>query len=107
MINYNDAEKALEYLKSTDAEAARRRAYAAALDDMKKTALAMIVNSFDKGSAAEKLKKAEGHPDYHTHLENLKKANQEWFEMQNKRTSAALQIEMWRSVNSNQRKGNI
>ena len=107
MIDYNDAEKALEFLKSTDKEAARLRARAGALDDFKKPALAMMFNSYTEGSAAANLKKAEGSMDYKNHLENLRQANQEWYEMQNKRNSAERQVEMWRSVNSNQRKGNI
>ena len=67
----------------------------------------MVYNSFDEGSAAEKLKKAEGSTDYHNHLEKLRNANMEWELIRNKRKSAELQIEMWRSINSNQRKGNV
>lgn len=107
MIDVNDAEKALNYLKSTDSDAARAKAYASALDDAKKTVLAMVYNSFDQGSGTEKLKKAEGSNDYHSHLEKLRSANEEWELIRNKRKSAELQIEMWRSINSNQRKGNI
>jgi hypothetical protein len=108
MISYDDAEKALNYLKSTDLEAARLRAYSDALEDLKKNVVAMLVNGIaEKLSAADKLKRAEGHIDYHAHIEKLRKAKEEWFVMQNKRNSAATQIDMWRSVNSNQRKGNI
>lgn len=107
MIVDVDAEKALEYLKSTDAEAARAKAYASALDDAKKTVLAFCYNELTEGSAADRLKKAEGSTDYHSHLEKLRKANEEWEILKNKRNSAATQIEMWRSFNANQRKGNI
>lgn len=107
MIDLTAAEKALEFLKSTDIEAARAKAYASALDDMKKTVLAMIYNEIPEGSAAEKTKKAEGHKDYQDHLEKLRKANEEYHILNNQRISAATQIDMWRSINSNQRKGNI
>lgn len=108
MIDYNDAEKALDYLKSTDNEAARLRAYADALDDLKKNVVAMLVNGItEKLSAADKLKQAEGSQEYHSHIEKLRKAKEDWFIIQNKRNSAVHQIEMWRSVNSNQRRGNI
>lgn len=107
MIDVADAEKALNFLKETDVEAARRKAYASALDDMKKTVLAMTYNDFKEGSAADRLKKAEGHRDYQDHLEKLRKANEEYHVLNNQRISAATQIEMWRSINSNQRKGNI
>lgn len=107
MIDINDAEKALHFLKNTDKEAARLRAYADILDDMKKPVLAMIYNAIDTGSAADRLKKAEGHQDYINHLEKLRMASEEWYVMNNRRISAATQIDMWRSINSNQRKGNI
>jgi len=51
MIDYSDAEKALEFLKSTDKEAARAKARAEALDDAKKTVLALVYNEFGEGSA--------------------------------------------------------
>ena len=107
MINYDDAEKALGFLKSTDTEAARLRAYASALDDMKKSVLAMVYNELKEGSAADRTKKAEGSKEFQSHLEKLRSANEEWYVMQNQRNSAATQIDMWRSVNSNQRKGNV
>ena len=108
MIDLTDAEKALEFLKNTDQEAGRRKAYAGALDDMRKTVLAMTYNELEaKGSAADRLKKAEGNPDYLAHLEKLRKANEDYHVMNNQRITASTQIEMWRSVNSNQRKGNI
>lgn len=107
MIDYNDAEKGLNYLKDTDAEAARAKAYANALDDMKKTVLAMVYNDLKEGSASDRLKKSEGSLDYQNHLEKLRKANEEWELLRNRRKTAELQVEMWRSVNSNQRKGNI
>jgi hypothetical protein len=107
MITYEDAEKALDFMKQTDKEAARLKAYAGALDDMKKTVLAMVYNDIKDGPQGDRLKQAEGHPDYVKHLEKLRIANEENYVMTNKRISSATQIEMWRSVNSNQRKGNI
>ncbi|WP_086931582.1 hypothetical protein [Agarilytica rhodophyticola] len=107
MIDINDAEKALDYLKSTDKEAARLRALSGALDDMRKTMIALLYNEETEGSAADRLKKAEGSEHYKNHIESLRNANEEWYLIQNQRKSAELQIEMWRSINSNQRKGNI
>ena len=107
MIDITAAEKALDFLKGTDIEAARLRAHKDALDDMKKTALAMIYNELKDGSAADRLKKAEGHSDYRAHLENLRAANEKHLVMMHQRNSAQQQIDMWRSINSNQRKGNI
>lgn len=107
MIDVGDAEKALDYLKGTDREAGRLKTYASAQDDLKKTIIALTYNDLKEGSAADRLKKAEGSEHYRAHLEKLRKANEEWEVMRNMRKSAELQIEMWRSINSNQRKGNI
>tara|TARA_R110000851_G_scaffold240370_1_gene393087 strand:+ start:66 stop:389 length:324 start_codon:yes stop_codon:yes gene_type:complete len=107
MIYIEDAEKALEFLKSTDVEAARLRSHKEALDDMKKTALAMIYNEIKEGSAADKLKRSEGDKQYKSHLENLRAANEKHLVMMHQRNTAQQQIDMWRSINSNQRKGNI
>lgn len=107
MIDYSDAEKALEFLKSTDKEAARAKARAEALDDAKKTVLALVYNEFGEGSAADRQKKAEGSEDYNRHISALESARVEWETLRNQRKTAELQIEMWRSVNSNQRKGNV
>jgi len=107
MIDYDDAEKALEFLKKTDKEAARLQAHADALEDNKKVVLAFVYNEMESGSAADRLKRAEGHKDFAEHLEKLRKAREENLTMKNQRITAATQIDMWRSVNSNQRKGNI
>lgn len=107
MINYDDADKALNFLKSTDAESARLKSLYYALDDMKKHVLAVIYNDIEGGSAADRLKKAEGSEDYRLHLEKIRAAHEGHVAMASQRKSAELQIEMWRSVNSNQRKGNV
>jgi len=107
MIDLTDAEKALDFLKNTDKECARLKARATALDGMKKSVVALLYNEIESGSAADKLKKSEGHPDNIAHLENLRQANEEFHSMNNQRLTASTQIDMWRSVNSNQRKGNI
>lgn len=106
MIDYKDAEKALEYLKQTDTEAARLRALYMGLDDIKKTVLAAAYEQ-QEGSAADKTQKALNSESYAQHLSKINEAFCSWETLRNKRKSAELQIEMWRSVNSNQRRGNI
>lgn len=107
MIDYNDAEKALDYLKSTDKEAARLKSRYHLLDDRKKTIMAVIFGDVEGKSAADKEKKALADKRYRDHLMEVSNAHEEWLVIYNQRKSAELQIEMWRSVNSNQRKGNI
>jgi len=106
MIDFSDAEKALDYLKSTDTPAAKAKCLYEALDDQKKTVLAIVFMG-SKGGAGERAKNAEGSEEYINHLGKLNDARLDFETLRNKRKSAELQIEMWRSVNSNQRKGNI
>lgn len=106
MIDYNDAEKALEFLKGSDVEFARRKALYEGLDDQKKTIEALaFINA--KGSAAERSQCARASDEYQYHINALHEARLDFETMRNQRMTAALQIDMWRSVNSNQRKGNI
>lgn len=106
MINYNDAEKALEFLKSSDVEFARRKCLYEGLDDQKKTIEALaFINA--KGSAAERAQIAKCDDGYQDHIQAINEARIEFETMRNQRQTAALQIEMWRSVNSNMKKGNI
>lgn len=105
-IGIEDAEKALFYLKETDTEFARRKAEYESLVDLKKTIIALEFQDA-KGSAAERTKIAEAADTYQLHVKKIKDALYGFEEMRNKRKSAELQIEMWRSINSNIRRGNI
>ena len=106
MISYDDAEKALNYLKATDEEAARAKALYQGLDEAKKTVLACEFMKAD-GSASERNQIALSSGEYLLHLEKMDNSLLDFEIIKNRRKSAELQIEMWRSVNSNQRKGNI
>ena len=106
MINYNDAAVALDYLLQTDEEAARTKVVYEALYEQRKTIRA--VQFLDaKGSAAERTEKALASKEYQEHLSLLKDAQIEFEIIRNKRFTKQSIIEMWRSVNSNQKKGNI
>ena len=106
MIDYNDAEKALEFLKSTDVEFARRKALYEGLDDQKKTVEALAFMK-SEGSAAERSQRSKASDEYQDHINAIHEARLEFETMRNQRQTAVLQIEMWRSVNSNMRKGNV
>ena len=106
MIDYNDAEKALEFLKSCDVEFARRKALYEGLDDQKKTVEALAFMKAE-GSAAERSQRAKASDMYQDHIKDLHDARLEFETMRNQRQTAVLQIDMWRSVNSNMKKGNI
>jgi len=106
MLNYQDAHNALMYLVETDESAAKAKSYYQALDDAKKTIEAYEFISAS-GSAAERKQKALASTAYLEHLAKVEQALLDWEILRNKRATAALQIEMWRSINSNQKKGNI
>lgn len=106
MIDYGDAEKALGFLKSTDKEAALLKARWSWLEDKKKTIEAICFMDAE-GAQGAREKQSRVDDRYKAHLMEIKEAHEEWLVTYNLRKSAELQIEMWRSVNSNQRKGNI
>tara|TARA_R110002096_G_C14520339_1_gene716877 strand:- start:950 stop:1270 length:321 start_codon:yes stop_codon:yes gene_type:complete len=106
MINYNDAATALRYLVGTDEEAARCKVLYEALYEQRKTIKAMqFLNA--KGSAAERTERALASEEYQSHLELIKSAQIDFEILRNKRFTNQSIIEMWRSVNSNHKKGNI
>ncbi len=106
MINYNDAEAALRYLADTDEEAARAKVLYEALYEQRKTIRAVQFLGV-KGSAAERTERALASAEYQEHLLLIKDAQIEFEILRNKRFTKQSIIEMWRSVNSNQKKGNI
>jgi len=106
MINYDNAATALKYLVNTDEEAARAKVLYEALYQQRKTIRAIqFLNA--KGSAAERTEIALASTEYQEHLSILKDAQIEFEILRNKRITNQSIIEMWRSVNSNQKKGNI
>jgi hypothetical protein len=106
MINYNDAEEALRYLVNTDEDAARAKVLYEGLYQQRKTIRAMqFLNA--TGSAAERTEKANASIEYQEHLQLIKDAQIDFEILKNKRDSNVRITDMWRSVNSNQKKGNI
>jgi hypothetical protein len=106
MINYDDAEKALRYLVKTDEDAARAKVLYEGLYQQRKTIRAMqFLNA--TGSAAERTEKANASIEYQEHLQLIKDAQIDFEILKNKRDSNVRITDMWRSVNSNQKKGNI
>ncbi len=106
MINYNDADSAIKYLVSTDEELGRAKTLYEALYEQKKTIQAVQFLSAS-GSAAERTQRALASVEYQEHLMLIKDAQMDFEILRNKRQSQISVIDMWRSVNSNQRKGNI
>lgn len=106
MISDDRLQKALTYLATTDEAAATAKSYMLGLEYSEKTIL-----------ATEQLKH-EGTIQHKDALARTSEAYTEWrrkyeesvfdFEiLRNKRSTQVLIIETWRSLNANQRKGNI
>lgn len=106
MIAYDDADKAIKYLVSTDEELARAKTLYEALYEQKKTIQAVQFLKAS-GSAAERTQRALASEEYQQHLMLIKDAQIDFEILRNKRQSQVSVIDMWRSVNSNQKKGNI
>ena len=106
MISFEDAEKALNYRAHTDAECARLKGIYEDLSERKKVTLNVAANNAE-GSAAARLQVAYSSKEYQDHLAALNVALIEFETMKSRRATAEIKIEMWRSINSSMRRGNI
>lgn len=106
MITENEAGQHLKFLIETDVEAGRAKALVDSLDEQRKTIEAVEFMKA-KGSAAERKQIALSSNGYLEHISKLENARYEFETLRNRRLTAVTAIDMWRSVNSNQRKGNI
>ena len=106
MINYKDAEAALNYLAGTDEDYARAKTLYDALSEQRKSIAAIEYGKL-QGSAAEKTQQALASTAYQEHIQAIRDAQLEFEIVRNKRITNQAVIEMWRSVNSARQKGNI
>lgn len=105
-LNIQSAEKALEYLAQTDLAIAQAKSLMIGLDEQRKT---IEADEFlkNEGSAAERKQRALASESYCHHIEAYKDSVLTYETLRNRRLTATLQIEMWRSVNSARNKGQI
>lgn len=102
-----DVDKSLRYLATTDKEYADAKATVKYLEHKRKTIKAMQYLKHTDGTIQEKESKAYASQEMIDFLEEYKNAVYDEQILQNKRKSAELAIEVWRSENANRRKGNI
>lgn len=107
MITYENAESALQFLVNTDDEYARAKTLYDALHEQRKTVEAIEYNLLKTGSAADKKQLAIGSNEYSKHLIALYDSHIEYETLKAKRLTNQSIIEMWRSVNSARKQGNI
>lgn len=106
MISEERLSKALTYLAETDEKCAKAKAYYMGLDEQTKTIKAGEFLKHD-GTVAEREATAYASSAYREHLEKVQNANADYETMRNKRLTEELIVEVWRSLNSQRRKGNL
>ena len=99
-------QKAVNYLADTDESHAKARANYHALSELRKTVRAFCFQDA-KGGVKEREMAAECDTVYVDHIEKIKKAEIEFHILHNKRKSAELVVELYRTYSANVRKGNI
>lgn len=106
MISESRLQKALTYLAETDEGAASAKASMIGIEHQEKTVLG--VRFLDEvGTVAEREAKARTSPEYQEWQESYKSAVYDYEILRNKRVTETLVIEVWRTIQANQRKGNI
>jgi hypothetical protein len=101
------AEKALEYLAETEEEYARLKALVKYAPERIKAFLAVLASESKESSQAGKQAAALASEDHDAQLNSFEEVSRAFFEIQEKRHRAELTIEMYRSVNSALKRGNI
>lgn len=109
MIDKERRDKALQYLIDTDEPAAKARAYMLGIEKQEKSVIGMeILEQKGKdGTVGEKEAKARTSSAYIAWREDYKNAVADFEIYRNRRHTADLVIECWRSENANRRQGNI
>ena len=101
-----DIEKMLTYLASTDESYSKLQAEISYGEDMLKN----IKGIFISGSEVSVSKATEdfyASPNYKNHINKLHTINLELLELKNKRRTAEMKIEVWRTLEASRRKGNV
>lgn len=104
---FESAEKALRFLGETDKKHGMLKARHQALDKARKAIRYQCFLSAEGKSIPERNAKAENDSRYRDAVEDWENAMADFYTLDAQRSTAQLLIETWRSVNSNQRKGNI
>jgi len=104
---YKQAEAAVNYLTESEEEYARYRGLMKAISAREKIVLARLMQECEESSAAAKKIWAEAHPDYEKAVDESQEIQTECDLLTAKRDKANQVIEIYRSVNSSLKRGNI
>lgn len=103
MINEQEVEAAVDWLRDTAQEAAQKRAERLYLDEYRKVLRAQLMKQHMDLPVSAQEREALADPKYAEHLQALKIAIDEDERMRFLRVAAEAKIEAWRSMNANYR----
>ncbi len=103
MISEQEVEKAVDYLRDTAEEAAKRKAERIYLEEFRKSLKAIIMKEFVDATVSAQEREAYADPRYIGHLETMRMAIQADEKIKFTRVAAEAKIEAWRSMNANYR----
>ena len=106
-ITDDRAEAAIQFLCKTDEQAALAKSYMVGLEKQEKTILATEMLASDEKSAAMKEQEARCSQAYREWQKSYEQSVYDFEIARNKRNSASMTIELWRSVNANRNRGNV
>jgi collagenase-like PrtC family protease len=106
VIDQQRAEKALDYLAHTDEVCAKAKSYMQGLEKQEKTLLAVEILKVE-GTQQHKEATARVTESYRNWTKQYEEAVYDFEVLRNRRTTAELLIEFWRSLNANRRGGNV
>lgn len=108
MTDYlKQAERSIQYLAESEEDYARYKAMHPADKERLKIVKAGLIMDSKESTATAKTAWAESHEDYRHAVDDWQVAMEEFYLIEAKRKRAELQIEMYRSVNSALKRGNI
>lgn len=106
MITVDKLQRAMEYLADTDKPCARARALQDGLNRQEKT-IKSVAFLESKGTVAEREALAYTSTAFIDHTIKIENATIDYETIRNRRLTAELIVEVWRSENANRRQGNI
>ena len=101
------AEKALEYLETSEQQYAELKAQVKYAPERLKSFLSVLELNSDETTQAGKKAQALAHEDYRVLIDSMETITKEYNVLAEKRRRAEMTIEMYRSVNSAMKRGNI
>lgn len=104
MITENQLEQDLQFLADTDEEAAQLKTDRERQEWIVKRTKATVIE-YEEGAMELRKSKAETHEKTKEAQERYLEAFQKAEQLYNKRKTAELRIEVWRSINANRRHG--